>query len=277
MKLALFSLLLAAFPAAAFAQPAAPTPAGDPIAQGREFFNQGKRYFELADYPHAIEAWKQAYLIAPTPILLFNIGQAYRLSGDCVQAGRFYANYEREQANPPNKDELDKAKALCAAAPPPKPVDQSKPTEPPPPPLTSAQLGSADLDGGSNTTAKAVPVKPPPPPGSDGSGLKIAGISTAGVGAAFAIAGLVFGTKASSDSSTVTSSAGPWTAALGNTESAGKRDSTIAAVTLTVGGAAILGGAAMYLLGMHSSRTREHDVGVIVVPGQAEVTWAAHF
>ncbi|HSN27786.1 MAG TPA: hypothetical protein VLT45_15955, partial [Kofleriaceae bacterium] len=68
----------------------------DPTSHAKQLYTEGKRYYDVADYAHAIEAWKQAYVLSSAPMLLFNIGQAYRLQGDCTSALRFYATYERE-------------------------------------------------------------------------------------------------------------------------------------------------------------------------------------
>jgi hypothetical protein len=62
------------------AQPAVPQ---DPTVRARELYLEGKRNYDLADYPRAIAAWKESYTLSGAPMLLFNIGQAYRLAGDC--------------------------------------------------------------------------------------------------------------------------------------------------------------------------------------------------
>src|SRR6185437_45844 len=80
-------------------------------------YDEGLRHYQIAEYTAAIDAWKQAYLISKKPLLLFNIGQAYRLSGDCQQAMTFYENYQNAEATPKNQDELDQAIAACKNAP----------------------------------------------------------------------------------------------------------------------------------------------------------------
>src|SRR4051812_11405736 len=78
-----------------------------------ELYDEGLRHYNVAEYPEAIASWKQAYLMSKKALLLFNIGQAYRLSGDCKQAMTFYESYEREEPSPKNQNELDQALALC--------------------------------------------------------------------------------------------------------------------------------------------------------------------
>jgi tetratricopeptide (TPR) repeat protein len=45
------------------------------------------------DYAIAISLYQQAYALVPHPVLEFNIGQAYMLSGDLDQAERYYRIY----------------------------------------------------------------------------------------------------------------------------------------------------------------------------------------
>lgn len=56
---------------------------------------------EAKSYDTAITLYKEAYELAPHPVLLFNIGQSYRLAGNLVQAELFYRRYlEREPDGP---------------------------------------------------------------------------------------------------------------------------------------------------------------------------------
>src|SRR5690348_18430374 len=96
------ALVLAATPAVA-----------DDKAKAKALYDEGLRHYQVAEYPEAIEAWKQSYLLSKKPLLLFNIGQAYRLSGDCKHAMTFYDNYQEADAKPSNQDELDQAVAAC--------------------------------------------------------------------------------------------------------------------------------------------------------------------
>src|SRR5712672_1848725 len=80
------------------AQPANPTP-DDPAraAEAAALYDEGKRHFDIGEYAQAIASWKQSYLRSSAPLLLFNIAQAYRLSGNCAQANRFYLNSRRAE------------------------------------------------------------------------------------------------------------------------------------------------------------------------------------
>src|SRR5688572_11504167 len=63
-----------------------PVKARDLAAKGRTAHDQG-------DYTRAIAAFKEAYVMAPAPALLFNLAQAYRLQGNCDDAALMYRRY----------------------------------------------------------------------------------------------------------------------------------------------------------------------------------------
>ena len=66
----------------------------DTIPQkARALAEGGRAAHEHGDYPRAIAAFKEAYVIAPAPELLFNLAQAYRLHGNCEDAGLMYRRY----------------------------------------------------------------------------------------------------------------------------------------------------------------------------------------
>lgn len=61
--------------------------------KARELAEKGRAYHEAGDYLKAVAAFKEAYVLAPSPALLFNIAQAYRLAGDCDDAAWMYRRY----------------------------------------------------------------------------------------------------------------------------------------------------------------------------------------
>jgi len=72
--------------------------AGQAFAQNQQ--QTAKQHFEVAqkaydggDYPKAVQEFLMAYQLAPLNALLFNIGQAYRMSGDKEKALSYYEKY----------------------------------------------------------------------------------------------------------------------------------------------------------------------------------------
>lgn len=61
--------------------------------KARQLAERGRHYHEAGDYEHAIAAFKEAYVLAPSPGLLFNLAQAYRLAGECDDAAWMYRRY----------------------------------------------------------------------------------------------------------------------------------------------------------------------------------------
>lgn len=79
---------------AGLAAAAAPARADDPgIDRARSLTARGRDLHDKGDYRGAIAAYKEAYVLAPRPGILFNLAQAYRLEGDCDDAELMYRRY----------------------------------------------------------------------------------------------------------------------------------------------------------------------------------------
>jgi tetratricopeptide (TPR) repeat protein len=248
-------LALAAAPALAD-----PTPdAKDP----KQLYDEGLRHYNLAEYGQAIDAWKQAYLLSKKPVLLFNIGQAFRLSGDCAQAMTFYDSYTREEPAPKNQDELDQAVAQCkdklAVAGHAAPV----PDKPPVPPPTHVTPEPA-------TPVATVTAQPRPQPPTD---LRRIGLITTLSGVALGGAALYFALDGRSQQNTVADIT-IWTPALDSTQSRGHRDNVLAWGLGIAGGAAVITGVVLWLTGAPAAETGPN---VAIAPGGARIGWTFAF
>jgi hypothetical protein len=239
-------------------------------AKASALFDDGKRHFDIAEYTAAIASWKQAYLLSNEPLLLFNIGQAYRLAGNCAEANRFYLNYQRVVPKPANAVELDAAMAKCAGVEPATGESEA-------PPVDTKPVETKPIE-----TTPPPPIVPPKPVPltrtvDEGGGLRTSGLVIGGVGAAAGAAALVFAFEASSKASTVSgqNKGTPWSGALVDDQSAGKTDQTLSRVLGGVGIAAIAAGGTLWWLG-HSRANTTH-VDVAVVPGRTEVTLTCAF
>ncbi|HWO25530.1 MAG TPA: hypothetical protein VNO30_42615 [Kofleriaceae bacterium] len=68
--------------------------AGEPVPQkARKLAERGRELHQRGDYARAIIAFKEAYVLAPSAGLLFNLAQAYRLQGSCEDAAIMYRRY----------------------------------------------------------------------------------------------------------------------------------------------------------------------------------------
>ncbi len=89
-----FALILAALAMApTLAHAGEPEPLEDIPPKARVLASKGREAHEKGDYARAIAAFKEAYVIAPAPALLFNLAQAYRLQGNCDDAELMYRRY----------------------------------------------------------------------------------------------------------------------------------------------------------------------------------------
>jgi tetratricopeptide (TPR) repeat protein len=86
-------------------------------AAAREAYQEGSRYYDLAEYQAALESFKKAYLQYEEPSFLFNIAQCYRQLGDRNQAIVFYRSYLRKDPNSPRRKEVRDLIASLEAAP----------------------------------------------------------------------------------------------------------------------------------------------------------------
>jgi len=75
--------------------------------QARAQSDLGKRHYELGDYEAAIAAYRGAYLLLPSAGVLFNLGQAYRMNGDCAAAAGAYRSFLRSEPVGPARQLAD--------------------------------------------------------------------------------------------------------------------------------------------------------------------------
>jgi tetratricopeptide (TPR) repeat protein len=117
----------------------------------KRHFGEATKAFHLGEFTRAIEEYRAAYNAKPEPPILYNIAQAYRLSGDLAQALFFYRSYLHNLPEAANRgevegriatidEELRTAKAVTTQ-PPNTPAPEATPTPPPatstPPPATN--------------------------------------------------------------------------------------------------------------------------------------------
>ena len=109
-----------------------------------EHVARATRFYNLQDWPKALQEYKTAYRDDPRPELLWSIAQVERLSGDCRSAIFTYEAYARgasASGAAAARDLIDKCRATLAASdravapkkearaapPPPRPIAKQKP------------------------------------------------------------------------------------------------------------------------------------------------------
>ncbi len=78
----------------------------DDIKKAKQRFGEGKQFYEDENYMEAAEAFKDAYELSGRSELLYNIGQAYRLGGNLVEAEGYFKRYLEERPDAPNQEEV---------------------------------------------------------------------------------------------------------------------------------------------------------------------------
>ncbi|MBA3393485.1 MAG: hypothetical protein H0T89_12625 [Deltaproteobacteria bacterium] len=243
-------------------------PADDKV-KAKNLYEEGLRHYNLAEYAEAIRLWKEAYLLTKRPLLLFNIGQAYRLSGDCTQAMTFYESYTREQPNPKNQAEVVDAEALCraklAASPAaPTPVEPRRtPTQPLFPAAADPAISGSSATAPARTdTARS-------------GGKRTAGIIVGATGVVLEGVAIYFALDARKQAKKLDGYQGEWGDAQRDTEARGQRDQKLAWGFGLVGAGAIGVGIALYVLGGASSET----TGVAIAPTATggEISWTLRY
>ncbi len=124
------------------------------VTQAREYFRAGARAYSVGAYAAAVQAFEQAYRVAPRPAVLFSIAQAEkklfflsREPGHLEKALKLYREYLASDPEVARKNDATAAVAELMAArptPPPATVEQAAELEPPvpTPPPTRVMIAS---------------------------------------------------------------------------------------------------------------------------------------
>jgi iron complex outermembrane receptor protein len=221
--------------------------------RARMLADRARVLHDRRDYATAILLFKEAYAIAPSPGLLFNLAQAYRLHGDCEQANDMYRRF---LATDPDAEARQVAEMqLSAGRCQPRMVSVVVPHPP--------------------STASPAPAPAPPPEQPPASTLeRDIGIGIA-IGGAVAIGAAAYYAERAHDASDAVANAfaaGGRHTDLGATDSRGREASRNATMLGIGGGLALASGIALYLLGERAERAT-----VVPTAHGAEVSMAWKF
>ena len=233
--------------------------------EARVLADLGRAFHEAGLYEKAIAAFEHAYVIAPSPGLLFDLAQSYRLSGDCADAAWMYRRYLASDPAPERRaiaeehlaDVAHCGRTVALEGP---PEAAAKPPAPRPAPVTRP------------VAASVVATVPPAP-----SRLRqtAAWIGVSGgvvlVGAAY----FALDAHAASDQVSAAFAHGGNGADVARLDARGRRSATLATVLGAGGGLAVAGAAALYFIAGHSAPARH--VVLAPHPGGAEVRMSWQF
>jgi Tetratricopeptide repeat len=158
-------------------------------------YQQATRAYDLGKYQEAVDEYQKVYEIDGDPVMLYNIGQAYRLNDQAQESIHFYRRYLQRSPEARNRDDVERKiaslerlieerrKAAAAVAPPPPKTEPALPkVEPPPPPPV--------------ITPVVVAPPPPPPPEPPSTTRRVVGWSMIGVGVASGVVAVIEGINA---------------------------------------------------------------------------------
>lgn len=228
--------------------------------KARQLAERGRAAHNAGDYAGAVAAFKEAYVLAPSPGLLFNIAQAYRLAGNCDEAAWMYRRFL--DTNPYGEQRSLAEQHLAVVE----------------------KCGRGGLEVTMPTAPVAEETKLPEPHidlttslerDERGTKLRHAGIGVA-IGGGVLLAGaayFAYDAKSAQDTVDQTYKRGGKWADIADTDARGKRSATIAAGLGIGGGLAVASGAVMFALGRHY----EHAQNVAVTPtahgAQVSLSW----
>jgi tetratricopeptide (TPR) repeat protein len=241
-----------------------------PVPQkARDLAERGRALHDAGDYADAIAAFKEAYVLAPMPGLLFNLAQAYRLAGQCDDAAWMYRRY-LDSSPPPAQRALAETHLQTvekcghgglriAIVPPLLDAKVPEPEHAPTvvPPAASAVLSSA---------------VPEPPAGSRerriGLGLGIGG-GVILAGAAY----FAFDAHEASDQVTATYARGGQWSDVASVNARGQRSALVAEALGVAGGAAVITGAVFYAIGIRAERAQHLAVAPTTHGAEISMSW----
>ena len=247
--------------ATAAAAPGTTSP--EALSRARELSDQGRALHDRGEYSGAVDAFQAAYVLAPSPAILFNLGQAYRLKGDCDNAVLMYRAFLRSRVEPQLQDiaraHLGNVEKCASSA------VMGRP---------GSAAGAAATPGTSVTPTSRTDGESAP-----GRGLRRGGVVTAiGGGVLLGLAGY-FAYRAADANDEVEEryERGVKWRDLEALDSRGERDNMLATGLAVTGGVAVLTGGVLYLVGWRQAERAERRPTMSVAPtrggGAVRLAW----
>lgn len=218
-------------------------------AAAQAAFAEGQQRYAAGEYLPAAMKFETAFAFDPDPVYLFNVAQAYRLGNACPKAVTYYRRFLDAVPNPPNLAKVNQY------------IEQSE----------ACAKSSATLEPGTAIGQPVVPVVITPPitesPRADddpGRSKRWLGIGAMVIGGAAIGVGVYYTTEASrlTQKRIAARDECPCDPGYGDSiDAEGKTAVLRARISYAAGGALVIGGVALYLLGRNSERS-----SIAVVP-----------
>ncbi len=229
-------------------QPAAAPVSGEETETPEVLRQQAIDHFQAKDYEGAANYFKRAYAIDPNPNYLFNIGRVYEEAGELEESVSYYERFIQEPGADLDSrglalERLQLLRALIA--------ETTRLSEP--------EVVEPEPEPEPEPAALPVVEEPEPEPAvKKGRGLRIAGYSILGLGAAALIGGGAFGGIALSQSNELATTDGfdPRHALIAS----GEKNTKFADGLFITGGVLALTGLTLVLVSLRGRRDAKADV-----------------
>jgi len=254
-------------------------------AKAREAYRRATNAYDFGEYATALEAFKEAYSNFEDANILFNIAQCHRQLGHNQEAIRVYRSYLRHAPKSANSDEVRQIVTRLEKTieeenanrqqPPVGTIDANgvaQKTETPPPTAATTPASAPAVEAPASRTDGPTDAPPGPVPlvdGHAGRTKRIAGLSVAMLGAAVIVAGIAMEVLAKQTSDQLTAidrAGGTWDPGK---HALGKSYDLAGPVLLGIGGAAVVTGVVVAVLGFKEKRRAR--VALVPVLGRSSV------
>lgn len=232
--------------------------------RARELVDRGRAAHDAGNYTAAIAAFKEAYVLAPSPGLLFNLAQAYRLAGNCDEAAWMYRRFLDTNPSPDRRTIAEshlQSVEKCGHG-----GLRLIPT-----PAPSLEAKAPDVPAETKLAIDDTPRTTETP----GARQKRIALWT-GIGGGLALAGAAYFAYDAYDASSTVSDTykkgGKWSD-VASTDARGQRSATYATVLGVGGGLAVASSAVLYAVGRHYESANHVAVSPTKTGAEVSLTW----
>jgi tetratricopeptide (TPR) repeat protein len=228
--------------------------------KARQLAEKGRAFHNAGDYAAAVAAFKEAYVLAPSPGLLFNIAQSYRLAGNCDESAWMYRRFL--DTNPVGEHRALAEAHLSAVE---KCGSGGLRMSPPDPKQVAAAVPEPETQLVTFTDA----------PDRRSRAYKKLGLGVAIGGGALLAGAAIFAVDARDAANTVADTykrGGKWDD-IKDTDARGKRSAEIATVLGIGGGLAVASGAVLFAVGRHYEQAQHVAITPTTRGAQVSLSW----
>lgn len=234
--------------------------------QAEAEYGAGVEDFKASDFEGALAHFEKAYLLDPSPILIYNLARAHEELGNAEQAIKYFETYLVRAPEAPDRPDVERRIRVMKAI-----LEKANKEEPPPPPPEEEEEEKAE-----EPPPEPEPEPEPPPPADEGTNLMPWAWTAIGVGVAAAGAGVYFGLEAqdAEERNQAAANDPDRQDELDSTAQDAEDNATLATAMFVTSGVLIATGATLWILDATSG---EQSAAIAPTPGGAMASWSLRF